>query len=135
MHIGILLEPRGSFPLRFINIWHHICFLWSIDAHDVRTCPQRRYEAKSEDVTWRDVTSKSSIETRSRSNFMNIKWHLNNAKDVVTSKVDKVDIKRQPKCCLIYIFVYLKQKEKEWLIDYLYSILWYFILINFDKIL
>jgi hypothetical protein len=64
------------------------------------TCPQRRYEATSEDVTWRDVTSKSSIEDQDQ-NFMkqmgppasmNIKWHLNDAKVVVTSKVDKVDI-------------------------------------------
>ena len=62
----------------------------SIEAHDVRTCPPwRRYEAKSEDVTWRRSHRLKEDQTPWT---LNIKWHLNDAKDVVTSKVDKVDI-------------------------------------------
>ncbi len=128
--------------------------LRSIDAHDVRTCPQRRYEAMSKDVTWRDVKAidwrkikiklyEHYLKTNVPSGLKERQWLIINCvfgqpsvtKDVVTPKVDKVDIKRTAKAAL-YIFMYcLKQKEKKWLIDYLYSILWYFILINFDMIL
>ena len=91
---------------------------------------------------WRDVTSKSSMEGRSRSNFMNIELYFEEQMGppaLMTSMTFKWTsitdakcrhFKRQPNYCLIYIYVCLKQKEKEWLIDYLYSILWYFILIT-----
>ena len=53
----------------------------------------------------------------------------------MTPSVENVDILKDSQINALYIYVCLKQKEKEWLIDYLYSILWYFILINFDTIL
>ena len=50
------------------------------------------------------------------------------------AKVDKVDIKKDDKVAL-FNCVFLDTKEKKWLIDYLYFILRYLILINFDMIL
>ena len=56
----------------------------------------------------------------------NVNDILNDAKDVVTPKVDKVDIltdiKRTAKTAL-YIHVLSETKRERWLIDYLYSIL------------
>jgi hypothetical protein len=48
----------------------------------------------------------------------------------MTPSVENVDILKDSQITALYIYVCLKQKEKEWLIDYLYSILWYFILIT-----
>jgi hypothetical protein len=48
----------------------------------------------------------------------------------MTPSVENVDILKDSQINALYIYVCLKQKEKEWLIDYLYSILWYFILIT-----
>ena len=53
----------------------------------------------------------------------------------VTPKDDKKVAKKDGKllpCLIVYSLI---QKEKEWLIDYLYFILRYLILINFDMIL
>jgi hypothetical protein len=52
MHIGIgTKEVHFHYNLLTFDITFVFYDGIAIDAHDVRTCPQRRYEATSEDVT------------------------------------------------------------------------------------
>ena len=99
--------------------------------NDVRTCPQRRYEAMSEDVTWRNV---EVIDWKQMGPpaLMTSNDILN---DVKVDTVDILNILKESQGFLIYIHVLPETKRERWLIDYLYSILWYFILINIDMIL
>ena len=126
MHIDYWNQKRFIFHYKFINIWHHICFLWSIDAHDVSTTSIRG-DVWGCDVMWRDVTWRRSY--RLKQDQDQTSWTFFET-DGPSGLNDVNDILKYSQIAALYIFVYLKQKEKEWLIDYLYFILWYLILIT-----
>jgi hypothetical protein len=156
---------HGSFSLQFINIWHHICFLWwhcdrSLTASWRTTLKDRRrsmfmtwgrvhnVDTRRRLRTWRDATSKSSIEGRSRSNFMNImksRWALRpqkNVNDIIINcildvvkwrqKSIKSTLKGPPRLPYIYSCIAWNKKRKvaHWLsvfniVIFYFDKLWY----------
>jgi hypothetical protein len=128
---------RFIFHYKFINIWHHICFLWwDCDRSSMlMTCPQRRYEETSEDVTWRDVDRTSimniTLKQMGPPASMKLKWHLNERRQLTPKTSWRL---KSIKSTLIFMCMSETKRERvaHWL-SVFNIVIFYFD--NFDMIL
>ena len=137
------MEPkRFIFHYKFINIWHHICFLWSIDAHDVSTTSIRG-DVWGCDVTWRrshrlkqdqDQTSWTFFEEQmgppALMTSMTFKWTSTNERRQMTPKT--LWRLKSIKSTLIFMPETKRERVAHWL-SVFNIVIFYFD--NFDMIL
>jgi hypothetical protein len=137
MSLDLVFERIDIFHCKFINIWHHICFLWwDCDrsmlmtwgrVHNVDT---RRRLRMWRDVTWSRSHQMKQMGPPALMTSMTFKWtSINDAK-----RRKRRHFKRQPNYCLIYLCVSETKRERvaHWL-SVFNIVIFYFD--NFDMIL